>query len=269
MALGTILQGVPAVASASQASSGFGLSDFGGLLQAGSALSSLFGGGGGGASANDLAESQLFYSLLGMKHAPYAQTVGLRRAGLNPMLAVTKGFGASPSVGMPSPVDDRQVATARGLAAASVANQAAQADLYSAQAAKTRAETPGNDLYQEHLASSAAANRQSVQTGVATQNAQSALADLHRASELQQNQLTKTEGWKSKLAELEFSREAELYPTRVKQLQTTVASMVEELKLAQRLGKINDSQFGEIMGYLQRFTESIGLSAGTLIKRGR
>jgi len=230
------------------------------------AVASLFGGD--GASANDLAASQLHYSLLGMKHAPYAQVTGLRRAGLNPMLAVSKGF-SSPSVGMASPVDDRQVATARGLAAASIANQSAQAELYSAQAAKVKAETPGNDLYTEHLASAAALNRQGAQTGLATQNAQSALAGLHRATELQQNQLTKTEGWKTKMAELDFSRESELYPAKVKQLNLTVASMVEDLKLAQRLGKINDSQFGEMMGYLQRFTESIGLSAGTLIKRGR
>jgi len=232
-----------------------------------SSVAGLFGGG-GGASANDLAGSQLYHNLLGLEKAPFHTVKGLRRAGLNPMLAIGKATPQA-SVGMPSPVDDRQVATARGLAAASIANQAAQAELYSAQAAKTKAETPGNDLYQEHMASAAALNRQGAQTGLATQNAQSALADLHRASELQQNQLTKTEGWKTKIAELDFSREAELYPTRINQLKLTVSSMVEDLKLAQRLGKINDSQFGEMMGYLQRFTESIGLSAGTLIKRGR
>jgi len=106
------------------------------------ALAGGFGGGGGGdgASANDLAESQLYYNLLGMKHAPYATVTGLRRAGLNPMLAIGKATPQA-SIGMPSPVDDRQVSTARGLAAATIANQAAQADLYSAQAANVRAQT--------------------------------------------------------------------------------------------------------------------------------
>ena len=104
------------------------------------ALASGFGGGGDGASANDLAQSQLYYSLLGMKHAPYAQTVGLRRAGLNPMLAVTKGF-SNPSIGMPSPVDDRQVATARMAANAQIAAVNSQTALNSAQADYVRAQT--------------------------------------------------------------------------------------------------------------------------------
>ena len=106
-----------------------------------SAVAGLFGGGGDGASANDLAESQLYYSLLGMKHAPYAQTVGLRRAGLNPVLAATKGFGSSPSIGMASPVDDRQVATARMAANAQIAAVNSQTALNSAQADYVRAQT--------------------------------------------------------------------------------------------------------------------------------
>lgn len=149
MALGSILQGVPEVASASQVAGGFSLGGLGSLLSGASALGSMFGGG-DGASANDLAESQLYYGLLGMKHAPYAQVTGLRRAGLNPMLAVSKGFGASPSVGMPSPVDDRQVATARMAAGAQLAAVNSQTALNSAQADYIRAQTdteklrPGN-----------------------------------------------------------------------------------------------------------------------------
>jgi len=140
MALGSILQGVPEVASASQVAGGFSLGGLGSLLSGASALGSMFGGG-DGASANDLAESQLYYGLLGMKHAPYAQVTGLRRAGLNPMLAVSKGFGASPSVGMPSPVDDRQVATARMAANAQIAAVNSQTALNSAQADYVRAQT--------------------------------------------------------------------------------------------------------------------------------
>jgi len=121
------------------ASLGSAASSAGQIASGVSAIAGLFGGG-DGASANDLAESQLYYNLLGMKHAPYATVTGLRRAGLNPMLAIGKATPQA-SIGMPSPVDDRQVSTARGLAAATIANQSAQADLYSAQAANVRAQT--------------------------------------------------------------------------------------------------------------------------------
>lgn len=220
-----------------------------------SALGGLFGGG-EGASANDLARSQMHFNLMGMQHAPYATVVGLRRAGLNPMLAIGKATPA-PSIGMPNPVDDRQVATARSLAAASVANQAAQADLYSAQAAKVRAETPGNDLYIESVAASAAKARQDARTSEVMAGAQSALANLHHSMAQNQDQLSKTEGWKTKLAELEFSLNAEQYPNKIAELRTRVKILMEELKTAERLGKLNESQFAEYMGYLKMFSDAL------------
>lgn len=122
----------------------------GGLQAAGSILStakSLFGGGDDGPSERDSLLAQYQYSAMHERNRPTWQVYGLRKAGLNPMLAVSKGIqsGGMPTI---SPGSERQQDTAKAqlglnsaLAAAQISNQASQAELYKAQADNVRAQT--------------------------------------------------------------------------------------------------------------------------------
>lgn len=116
------------------------------LLEAiGTALSlansakSLFSGGGGGGEGKSM-ERQYQYNIRSAWELPQYEVMGLRNAGLNPMLAVNKGIQSPPQI-TSAPGKDAEIATARQLAAASTANQAAQAKLYLAQAENVEADT--------------------------------------------------------------------------------------------------------------------------------
>lgn len=170
------------------------------------AISSLFDGG-DGASANDLARSQLYHSLLGMKHAPYATVVGLRRAGLNPMLAIGKATPA-PSIGMPSPVDDRQVSTARMAVTAQLAQVASQTALNSAQADYFRAQTETEKKRPENVAMDTAGKLSAAMLNEALQTKAKNEGLLVAANTVQQeliNEINKS-GWLAESKKQELLR---------------------------------------------------------------
>lgn len=226
-------------------------------LQVANGVKSLFGGG-DGASANDLSASQLHYNLLGMQHAPHATVVGLRRAGLNPMLAIGKATPQA-SVGMSSPVDDRQVSTARGLAAASIANQAAQADLYSAQAANVRAQTLTEAKRPGQIAQDTATSL--------------AMEAVHRATSHLTSEKTATQRWSTlkeltnfHMDKLQYEEAFKNLPTRVKaeadsavaaaRSATTKAELDERLSELERIVAMGSEAVGAITGGIGRVVSS-------------
>jgi len=111
---------------------------WGSLLSSAMSLGGLFGGG--ERSARDQMSDQMYFSLLGTRLLPQNQVIGLRAAGLNPMLAATKGPAVAdmPSSGV---TDDRSIGIQKASAMAVIANQAAQARLYEAQAENVKAQT--------------------------------------------------------------------------------------------------------------------------------
>lgn len=134
------------------------------LSTIGSGLGTYFGGGAGGAlggaiggigdglfggdeghSASWYYEKNLQSQYRAANRLPYEQVQGMKTAGLNPILVATKGppQGASAGAVHYSPADDRTVSVQRqqanassALAVSTAANQAAQAELYKAQADK-------------------------------------------------------------------------------------------------------------------------------------
>lgn len=237
------------------------LATIGSALSLANSAKSLLGGlFGGSKDEGDSMKSQYAWNAYSTYMMPTHQVAGLRKAGLNPMLAVGKGIQAAPSVTASPGADDAQstarqsASTAATLAAATVENMRTSSAKNLAEAELTKAQTENERNGKPGVLSSQAALN-------------TATAALHRASELQQNQLTKTEGWQTKLKELDYAFQADTYSQRVRQVTTVLASMVEDLKLAQRLGKINESEFGQIMGYIERARTSI--FGGSLPIRGR
>lgn len=125
--------------------------DFGTIaqgLQILSSAKSLFGGGDddGGMSNKEYAK-QFAWSAKSAREMPAQQVMGMRAAGLNPMLLATKGLPPAPGYTVEPGLETKmstakQVAgTQAALAAASIANQSAQAELYGAQAENVRADT--------------------------------------------------------------------------------------------------------------------------------
>lgn len=120
----------------------FDLATIQGGLNAASSAASLLGGlfGGKGKSQSDMMEEQVAWNYHQAEFLPAYQVKGMRRAGLNPMLMATKGVPQGP---MPSQSaqDDRTVGIQKASAMAVIANQAAQARLYEAQAKNVEAQT--------------------------------------------------------------------------------------------------------------------------------
>jgi len=117
-------------------------------LQILSSAKSLFGGGDddGGMSNKEYAK-QFAWSAKSAREMPAQQVIGMRAAGLNPMLLATKGLPPAPGYTVEPGLETKmstakQVAgTQAALAAASIANQSAQAKLYEAQAENVQADT--------------------------------------------------------------------------------------------------------------------------------
>lgn len=122
------------------------LDKIGQVLGLASSAKSLFDGGGG--SEGSSMKKQYAWNMYSAQQAalnlPRYQVKGLRNAGLNPMLALGMGGNMPSSSSHPitsSPGKDADIATAKALAAATTANQAAQAKLYNTQAENVQADT--------------------------------------------------------------------------------------------------------------------------------
>lgn len=168
-----------------------------------SAVSGLFGKKSKGPSVGKQMQMQARMQEEMALNLPYFQQEGLRRAGLNPILAATHG-PAQGQQGTTAPTDDRMVGIQEASARAAIANQAAQAKLYNAQAEKTKAETATEMQRPENVSSDTA-----VKKGVlGVQQAEIARAweqaGLAGATASLQRQLTSTEDWKTKKAATDF-----------------------------------------------------------------
>lgn len=255
----------------------FGLDDIALGLSAANSAKSLLGGmfGGGGKSQSDMMEEQVAWQYKMANRLPYEQVQGMRIAGLNPMLVATKGLpqGQQPTQ---NTQDDRQVSTARqaansqtALAMSTAANQAAQAKLYETQAEKLRAETPGNDLYQENLASAAALNRQKAQSEVEQQGVSRSLMDLNYAQttlaeagvQLKDAEQTFVK-WQSAVERMKAKG---VQPLQIQQMKIERDTLEEQFKTARRKGEIDDTTFGKVMGYVEKFFSALPFSSHTTI----
>lgn len=116
----------------------------GSILNLANSAKSLFGGS---KDEGDSMKSQYAWNAYSALMLPQQQVAGLRKAGLNPMLAVGKGIQSPPPITSSPGADDQQrtnranTAINSALAMATTANQNAQADLYRAQAENTKAQT--------------------------------------------------------------------------------------------------------------------------------
>jgi len=254
----------------SLASIGSSAAGIGSLL---SGLGSLFGGKkkkDDGPSAEELIAMQLRHqfdwSAKAAIEMPAFQVQGLRKAGLNPMLAVGKGISGPDYAKASMPMDDRSISLQRSQldlqkasAMSALALQASQVELTRAQTAKTIAETETETKRPENIAGDTALKN-------AQQNAQQALSGLHT----QQNV---TSAAQQAVLEVEKSLKdfdlKNLQPQQLVKLKQDIEIMAQELKTAVRIGKLDESKFGEVMGYIKRLTESIGLSTGVSRRLGK
>lgn len=221
-------------------------------------------------SEKDSMEDQLETQLASARQMPTAQVAGLRAAGLNPMLAVGNGISAPPPISS-SPGSETQANTAKTLAAASAANQSAQAELYKAQADKTKAETVTEALRPENL---------KAQTEVATvsvpkikQETETSYAQMqqHGSTAGLQRQLERTEEWKTKKAIADFFfRELE-YDLARSNLGPRQAAEIKKIAAEARSAE-TEADLNESIRELERQAGVAGKilgSARALLGRGR
>lgn len=174
----------------------------------------------------------------------------LRAAGLNPILSGTGGMGSSSPSGASA---QGEVANVRDVLSPAVSsalqatrlnqeleNMKAQTELLQAQADKTRAETPGEGQYQANL---------SAETGL--KNMTSQLQGLQSANESLRYNIMKVE---ERLKQFDLDN---LKPQELGVVKTQLSILLEELKTARRVGELDASEFGQAMGYVKRFSESI------------
>lgn len=183
---------------------------FGAISSALGALSSAKSLFGKSKSEKDSMEDQLEMQLASARQMPSAQVAGLRAAGLNPMLAVGNGISSPPPISS-SPGSETQAATAKSLAAASAANQSAQAELYNAQAEKTKAETATELKRPENVEAQTGVSRASVPK--IEQDTRTSYAQMQQTGSLDrlQTQLAHTQEWVTKKSIADyFFRELEL-----------------------------------------------------------
>jgi len=204
-------------------------------------------------SEKDSMEDQLATQLESARQMPTAQVAGLRAAGLNPMLAVGNGISSPPPISS-SPGSETQAATAKALASATMANQSAQAELYSAQADKTRAETATELKRPENVEAQTGVSKASVPK--IEQETRTSYAQMQQTGSLDrlQNQLAHTQEWVTKKSiadyffrelELDLAR-SNLGPTQVAQLKKISA----EARSAETEADLNESlrEFERVAG---------------------
>jgi len=177
---------------------------------AGGLLGGFMGGGKKGPSAAEQMQMQSQMQLDLAHKLPWYQMNGLRDSGLNPILAATKGpaTGQMPTSGA---VDDRMVGISEATAKSQIMNQIAQAKLYTAQAEKTEAETK-TEAERPANVSADTATKVALEPKI-RQDTQTSYADMQRSGSTArlQDQLARTEEWKTKKAIADFFfRELEL-----------------------------------------------------------
>lgn len=194
--------------AASGASAGSAFGPWGAL--AGGVLGGFMGGGSKGPSAAKQMQmqEQAQYSLA--RNLPTNQVLGLRMAGLNPILAATHGpaSGQMPTSGA---VDDRVVDINAASAKSQIMNQMAQAKLYNAQAEKTEAETATETERPANISADTATKV--AMTPKIEQDTRTSYAQMqqHGSTSRLQDQLARTEEWKTKKSITDyFFRELEL-----------------------------------------------------------
>lgn len=167
------------------------------------------GGGSKGPSAAKQMQMQINSQYELAKNLPAYQVAGLRAAGLNPMLAATKGLpgGQMPTSGV---VDDRAIDLQSATAKSQIMNQLAQSKLFTAQAEKTEAETESERERPANI--SADTSTKVAMTPKIEQDTRTSYAQMqqHGSTSRLQDQLARTEEWKTKTAIVnQFFRELE------------------------------------------------------------
>jgi len=245
------------------------LSKLGSFGSAASGIGSLLGSLGGlfgdeddGPNQEELLAMQLRHqydwSAKAALEMPGTQVMGLRKAGLNPMLAIGKGIQAPDAARGTMGADDRQVGIQKRQLAINAAQQmsqlalqAAQVDLTKAQTAKAMAETRSEEQRPSNIAADTGLKTQSNNLAAIQQTLTAADVNLRRT----QNAIQEWEEIATKMRTIYF------LPEQYKQLQAQRSIVEEELKTAQRIGKLDATQYAEILGYIKRFFDAIPVKA--------
>lgn len=228
--------------------------DLGGWLGAGSSALSLAQGlfGGKGKSQSDMMEEQVGWNYHQAQYLPGYQVAGLRRAGLNPMLAATKGL---PAGQMPTQnaQDDRSISTARQLASAQIASQLAQTELYGAQKDNVEADTLNKLVMPANTAAD-------TRLKAAQMGAQGTLADLQAEMHKTQEYQTKIKLTEHYQRKLEYELAESTLPNRIKQ---EIIKLTGEALTAKTRGEM-DAKYMEAERLLAMGAEALGAVTGGL-----
>lgn len=209
-----------------------------------SAVGGLFGKKKKGPSAGEMMAMQEQAQYRMAEKLPSYQVAGLRAAGLNPILAATHGpaSGQMPTSGA---VDDRMVGLQEASVRSQIANQTAQANLYNAQAEKTEAETETESHRPMNVAADTSVKMAQPRLLDAQTRQALASGDLAGATQALQQQLTKTEEWKTRTATVETFLKNFEYELSLKNLPPKQSAEIRHLtakaRLAETEADLNDS----------------------------
>lgn len=184
-------------------------------------------------SEKDSMEDQLQMQLESARQMPSAQVAGLRAAGLNPMLAIGHGIQSPPNI-TASPGAEEQAHSAKQQAATAATVAAAQVQNLNSASAKNVADA---DLAREQ-----AQTEESRRNLMGAQTAQTNVAaafDAMRTSLTEQN--WKTEGFTTKIRELEHSLLAETYGDKRNQISVALDTARAELRSARTKAQVDEA----------------------------
>lgn len=226
------------------------------ILSLANSAKSLFGGS---SDQGDSMKSQYAWNALSTLNNPLFQVRGLRKAGLNPMLAVGKGIAPAPTVTAAPGADEAnrisrdQQRVASALAMAQIANTEANTE-------KAKAETANVNVNSARQANEIEVLKQEVPLKNAQHNltqAQSGLVgqqniESHERSQLLVQQVTQSKADTARsMAETSKAIAARDYTL------VEIQSAQEMLKGQLLEGKIDETKFGDAMRHLKRLSQSI------------